>query len=219
MRLRGTVKGFTLIELLVVIAIIGILAAILAIAMTTARRVSLQTVCVNNLNNLGKALQMYLDQESDGYLPKVQGANSNGDVKDWPDVLRRYLGGSLGDWNDDIRVKDEADWGGKVPGKYKIFDCPANKRPESEAPGERFDYTYNTKLANSPTGGPWLSENCGNVVVLHDHVNIAITPVNSCLGIHGGQDNFLFLGGWVKQSELDDYATKSENEAPWDPAQ
>jgi prepilin-type N-terminal cleavage/methylation domain-containing protein len=215
--MRGKVRksAFTLIELLVVIAIIGVLASLLAVALNAVKGASLQTSCVNNLKQLGMAFGMYLQEESDGYLPKVTGTNASGMEKDWADVLRRYL--EMGEWNDDIRIKDKADWGAAVPGKYKIFDCPGNKHPMSDAPGERFDYTYNTLLANSPTGGPWMQEKCGSVVLLHDHIKIAVDPVNECLGIHGGQDNFLFLGGWVKQSEADGYKTKSVDQEPWNP--
>ncbi len=215
-RLRRMNKGFTLIELLVVIAIIGVLAAILTVALNTTKKVALQTQCVNNLKQLGTALSLYLDPaSSDGYLPKVTGTNSSGQTKDWADALRRPRG--LGEWNDDVRVKDEADWGSAVRGKYKVFDCPANRRPASAATGKRFDYTYNIKLADKNGTGPWMSDQCGDVVFLHDHVDIAVDEGNNCLGIHGGQDNFLFLDGSVKQSEVDGYAMKSADETPWNP--
>jgi prepilin-type N-terminal cleavage/methylation domain-containing protein len=219
MTLRRMCKGFTLIELLVVIAIIGMLAAILSVAVSAARKTSLQTMCVNNLKQIGVGLQLYLQEESDGYLPLVTGTNSAGLEKDWADVLRRPL--QLGDWEDDIRVKDQGNWCTSVPQKYKVFACPANKHPESEAPGQRFDFTYNVQLASCPTGGPWMSEKCGSVVVLHDHVNIANPTVHDCLGIHAGQDNFLFLSGSVKQSEISDpngYGNKQDDEVPWDPS-
>ena len=54
-------RGFTLIELLVVIAIMGVLAAILLPALSTARERARRTVCINNLRQFDIAYEMYAD--------------------------------------------------------------------------------------------------------------------------------------------------------------
>jgi len=61
------IGAFTLIELLVVVAIIAILAALLLPALVAARERSRRSVCQNNLNQLGKAFELYLGHSGDYY--------------------------------------------------------------------------------------------------------------------------------------------------------
>lgn len=60
-------EGFTLIELMIVIAIIAILAAILVPNMIRARSRAHLTNCVNNLRNIGSALEMYTIDNDNRY--------------------------------------------------------------------------------------------------------------------------------------------------------
>jgi prepilin-type N-terminal cleavage/methylation domain-containing protein len=60
------ITGFTLIELLVVIAIISMLAGQILPSLSTAREKGRQANCINNLHQIGLAIEMYY-QDYDDY--------------------------------------------------------------------------------------------------------------------------------------------------------
>jgi prepilin-type N-terminal cleavage/methylation domain-containing protein len=65
--------AFTLVEMLVVIAVIGILAAILLPALGRAKESARATACLNNLRQVGTALQLYV-QDNNNRLPVMYDA-------------------------------------------------------------------------------------------------------------------------------------------------
>jgi len=87
--------GFTLIELLVVVAIIGILAAMLLSALSRSKTQAYEAQCINNLKQLGTAIQMYADEHDDRLPgPVWQGlyATYFDDSQRMPYYIAPYLG-------------------------------------------------------------------------------------------------------------------------------
>lgn len=66
-------KAFTLVELLVVLAIIAVLAALLLPVLARARESARATACLSNLHQIGIALQIYV-QENSNKLPVMRDA-------------------------------------------------------------------------------------------------------------------------------------------------
>ena len=95
-------RGFTLIELLAVIAIIGILAGLLWPALARARQKATQVACMSNMKQIGHALQMYIDDNSDSLPgPCWTGARASYDKTSGTELIyyiANYLGSPSPSW-------------------------------------------------------------------------------------------------------------------------
>lgn len=65
-------QGKTLMELLTVVAIIALLVALLLPVVLGSRRRSQESVCMNNLRQLGMAIQLYRNDHEQHYPPTMR---------------------------------------------------------------------------------------------------------------------------------------------------
>ncbi len=89
---RSRRSGFTLIELLVVISIIAVLISLIAPAVQSARRAARNLQCLNNIRNVGLAMQNSASQNG-GKLPYLDDGKHGWPVKllgllDRPDLAQ-----------------------------------------------------------------------------------------------------------------------------------
>lgn len=124
-------RAFTLVELLVVIAIIGLLVALLLPAVQAAREAARRAQCLNNLKQIGLALQNYHDLARSfppGYLSAFDSSgNDTGPGWGWAAFLLPELE-QTPTWqmlNFNLPVEHAANAQGRVVG-LRVFRCPSD---------------------------------------------------------------------------------------------
>jgi len=138
-------SAFSLIELLVVIAIIAILAAMLLPALARAKTRAHNTVCLNNLRQLGIAVRTYSD-ENNNRMPSAeilptQPIDPGTPLSRICDVLAPYLGKTAGTNSNTATVfkcpKDDVNLFGLEGASYEW---------NAELNGRRIDETKTAKI-------------------------------------------------------------------------
>jgi prepilin-type N-terminal cleavage/methylation domain-containing protein/prepilin-type processing-associated H-X9-DG protein len=129
----GRRSGFTLVELLVVIAIVGALVALLLPAVQSAREAARRTSCLNNLKQLGLAVQQYhtaAGRFPAGLVPVDADAGRFGDANNlWIAVLDYLEEGSLQQkWDDkDYRKNIGEGLDATAAQVVPVLLCPSDK--------------------------------------------------------------------------------------------
>ena len=194
--------AFTLIELLVVIAIIAILAALLLPVLSAARERGRRTYCLNNLNQITKAMLCYAGDDAKHQAPNVRDAQ-------W-------------EFFSPLQFKTGLLWPYLKSEKIWLCPSPAKKtNPKTLGYPPNWNYVFNGQPIYSQTPNPGI-----NSTIDPDRVKYSPTKVfwifEQAEDDFAGLDNTVALFGWVmpngsvESDSLGAYHSKGGNLAYFD---
>ena len=139
-----------MVELLTVIAIIGVLAALVMLALGRVRESARRSTCANNLRQIASGLFLYAS-EHQRQLPPVSKSWPPASQQDtWGYAIWSYIGYRNEDFNDP--ANDLVFQNGGVPDR-NIFQCPTTQVDPTPAPGVNLRSSpYSYGLNSNPIG-------------------------------------------------------------------
>ncbi|MBI4025863.1 MAG: type II secretion system protein [Verrucomicrobia bacterium] len=198
-RVKRNSTSFTLVELLVVIAIISILAALLLPALSRTRELGRRTICMNNLRQVGIAVQMYAN-DNDDQLPYDYASSRHRDWQPFFQSLARHLNLS---WSDVYNFQHGMNY------------CP-NDRLSGPTNGYISSYYWHGKF--SELGGRACPRLSAFATSSHSQI-IYLWDADYWHGYHGSDDasprNGLFLDGSVRFTPIGAAYNASTPLIPW----
>ncbi|HWF18523.1 MAG TPA: DUF1559 domain-containing protein, partial [Verrucomicrobiae bacterium] len=169
-------KAFTLIELLVVIGIIGILAGLLLPALARAKEKGRSINCVNNLKQIGVAMQLYVGDFE--YYPPGHTAG----VTEWDLCVGTYAGGANNALSSAARSK--------------VFVCPSVLVADM---GTNLNYSANPNVCKEITASTGQIKadtvpRVSDIIIAADAIQYTVVGNSQAIfwGVQGSSGSFIY---------------------------
>jgi prepilin-type processing-associated H-X9-DG protein len=189
--------------LLVVIAVIGVLAALLLPALSSARRKAVSLQCVNNLRQVAMATFLYCD-DSDDYLPFAWYNNPSPKINNYFALLMPLI--------------YQTDFDGYGDFEISLYACPARfKEPLTGPNPMRISYGMNAhnsieypdprtwKLSHPQSLLPSATVMIADIAHTYNHPPLRSLQTNHAGYKHSTRANMVFFDGhasahWLRQT-------------------
>ena len=226
---RSMKHAFTLIELLVVIAIISLIAAMLLPVYANSKEKARATTCTSNLSQIGKALQMYMQDNDERYPPMCSVISSSSTTFDqcWPGILFQYSK-SYDIWNCPTFVGTHTN--SAIPQNKTWDNREGSYGINAYASGWCNDWYYNacgwpSQCGASPLQLSQFPFPATTVILSGWPTDYLLDPFHECTtwnslfgcmsgsvsALHQGGDNYLMGDGHVKYYRPSDFMSKSND--------